>query len=178
VALRTNTTIINSYSSTVAHTHRKASSSILFAATTLLTEAATSNNRVPIVDFQALDHKVSHLHHHKGHVEDISATYNGQRLAQSAVDHIRISQAAIRTPSKLRQLCLISHHENLSPQLSMKMTTRSDPQRIYKWRMKQKNPNQDQAENMVIISKRMLPNSASLSSRNRLQLLQLSLRQI
>jgi hypothetical protein len=112
MALRTNTIITNSHSSTVAHTHSKAFSSILFAAITLLTEVATSNNRVLIVDFQALDHKLSRPHRHKEHVEDISATSSGQRLVQSVVDHIRTSQAAIRTPFKRRPHCLISNHEN------------------------------------------------------------------
>src|SRR5436853_3194007 len=56
MALRANTIITSNHSNTVVHTHRKHFNSILFVAITL-PEAATSSNKVPIVDFQALDHK-------------------------------------------------------------------------------------------------------------------------
>jgi hypothetical protein len=139
VALRTNTIITNNRNRTAVRTHRKHFSSILFAAITLPTEVATSNNKVPIVDFRALDHKFLHLHRHKERVEDISAIYNGQRLAQSGVEHTKIFLAATQIPFRPRPHYLISRQESLSPQLLMKMTIHSDPQRIYKWRMKRKN---------------------------------------
>ena len=179
MALKTSTTIVNSNNSTVDPQHSKAFSSILSAAITLLTAAATSSNKLLIVDFQGLVHRVSHLLRHKERAEDILATYSGQRLVQSAVDQTRTSQAAIRIPFKHRPQHLISHQESLSHPHLTRMTTRSDLRRIYKWRMRSMNPNQEQEANiMVILNKRMLPNSASLSSRNHLQLLQLSLRQI
>jgi hypothetical protein len=179
MALKTNITITSSRSSMAAPIHSKASNSIHFVEITLLTGAATSNNKVLIVDFQALHPSLSHLHHRKEHVEDISATYNGQRLAQSAVDHIRTSQAAIRTLFKLRLRYLINHHETPLRRLPMKMTIPSDLRRTCRWRMRRKNANLERAEIItVILSKKMLPNSASLSSRNHLQFLQLSLHQI
>jgi hypothetical protein len=179
MALKTNITITSSRSSMAGPIHSKASNSIHFVGITLLTGAVTSNNKVLTVDFQALHPNLSHLHHHKEHAEDISATYNGPRLAQSAVDHIRTSQAAIRTLFKLRLRCLINHHETPLRRLPMKMTIRSDLRRICRWRTRRKNPSLEQAENItVILSKRMLLNSASLSSRNHLQFLQLSLHQI
>lgn len=181
MALKANITITSSRSSMAAPIHSKASS-IHFVEITLLTGAATSNNKVLTVDFQALhpNHpNLSHLHHHKEHAEDISATYNGQHLVQSAVDHIRTSQAAIRTLSKLRLRYLINHHETPLRPLPMRMTIRSDLRRTCRWKMRRKNPNLGQAENTtVILSKRMLLNSASLSSRNNLRFLQLSLHQI
>jgi hypothetical protein len=178
MALRANTIITSNRSNTVVHTHRKHINSILFVVITL-PEAATSSNKVPIVDFLALDHKFSQLHHRTERGGDISATYNGQRLAQSAVDHIRTSQAAIRTLFKLRLRYLINHHETPLRRLPMKMTIRSDLRRICRWRTRRKNLSLEQAENItVILSKRMLLNSASLSSRNHLQFLQLSLHQI
>lgn len=179
MALKTNITITNSRSSMAALIHSKASNSIHFVEITLLTGAATSNNKVLTVDFQALHPNLSHLHHHKEHAEDISATYNGQRLAQSVVGHIRTSRAAIRTLFKLRLRYLINHHETPLRRLPMKMTIRSDLRRICRWRMRRKNPSLEQAENITVIrSKRMLLNSASLSSRNHPQFLQLSLHQI
>jgi hypothetical protein len=179
MALKTNITITSSRSSMAAPIHSKASNSIHFVEITLLTGAVTSNNKVLTVDSQVLHPNLSHLHHREERAEDISATYNGQRRAQSAVDHIRTSQAAIRTLFKLRLRYLINHHETRLRRLLMKMTIRSDLRRICRWRMRRRNPSLGQAENItVILSKRMLLNSASLSSRNHLQFLQLSLHQI
>lgn len=111
MALKANITITSSRSSMAAPIHSKAFNSIHFVEITLLTGAATSNNKVRTVDFQALHPNHSPLHHHKEHAEDISATYNGPRLAQSEVDHIRTSPAAIQTRFKLRLRYLINHHE-------------------------------------------------------------------
>jgi hypothetical protein len=129
MALKTNITITSSHSSMAAPIHSKASNNIHFAEITLLTGAVTFNNKVLTVDFRALHPNLSHLHHPNEHAEDISATYNGQRLALSAVDHIRTSQAAIRTLFKLRLRYLINHHETLSRRLPKKMTIRSDLRR-------------------------------------------------
>jgi hypothetical protein len=112
MALKANTIITSSRSSMPALIHSKASNNIHFVEITLLIGAAAiSNNKVLTVDFQARHPNLSHLHHHKEHVEDISATCNGQRRAQSAADHIRTSQAAIRTLFKLRRRYLINHLE-------------------------------------------------------------------
>jgi hypothetical protein len=178
-ALKANITITSSHSSMAAPMHSKASNSIHFVEITLLTGGATFNNKVLTVDFQALRPNLLHLHHHKEHAEDISATYNGLRQAQSAVDHIRTFQAAIRTLSKLRLRHLINHHETPLRPLPMKTTIRFGLRRTCRWRMRRRNPNPGQAENtMVILSKRMPLNSASLSSRNHLRFLQRSLHQI